>query len=76
MINFPARNFGVLNNWGRILKKCQMKKSYNESRKESLLEKGMYPEEMTFMLEQDCKIEQEIVSWMLENERNKEEVFR
>lgn len=53
-----------------------MKKSYNESRKESLLEKGMYPEEMTFMQEQDCKIEQEIVSWMLKNERNKEEVFR
>ena len=36
----------------------------------ALLEKGMYPEEMAFMLEQDCKIEQEIVSWMLESERS------
>ena len=34
----------------------------------SLIEKGMYTEEMSFMLEQDCKIEQEIVSWMLERE--------
>lgn len=56
--------------YGRPLEKNDRKKAL------TLLEKGMYPEEMTFMLEQDCKIEQEIVSWMLENERNKEEVFR
>lgn len=56
--------------YGRHLEKNDRKKAL------TLLEKGMYPEEMTFMLEQDCKIEQEIVSWMLENERNKEEVFR
>lgn len=33
---------------------------------QTLLEKGKYKAEMTFMLEEDCKIEQEIVSWMLE----------
>lgn len=38
---------------------------------EKLLEKGMYPEEMRFMMEENCKIEQEIVSWMLENRKNR-----
>ncbi len=37
----------------------------------TLLEKGKYPEEMRFMLEENCKIEQEIVSWTLESERKK-----
>lgn len=50
--------------YGRPMEENDRKKA------ESLLEKGMYPEEMAFMLEQDCKIEQEIVSWMLESERN------
>ncbi|MDE7209970.1 MAG: DUF2220 domain-containing protein [Lachnospiraceae bacterium] len=49
--------------YGRPMEKNDRKKA------ETLLEKGMYPEEMAFMLEQDCKIEQEIVSWMLENKR-------
>ncbi len=41
----------------------------NDKRKaETLMEKGMYREEMRFMLERNCKIEQEIVSWMLERE--------
>ncbi len=34
-----------------------------------LLERGRYAEEMEFMLREDCKIEQEIVSWTLENQR-------
>ncbi|MCD7717557.1 MAG: DUF2220 domain-containing protein [Lachnospiraceae bacterium] len=42
----------------------------NDRRKaKKMLEKGMYQEEMRFMLEENCKIEQEIVSWMLENRK-------
>ncbi len=38
----------------------------NDKKKaETLMKKGMYMKEMTFMLEQNCKIEQEIVSWIL-----------
>lgn len=56
--------------YGRHMEENDRKKA------RSLLEKGMYPREMTFMLEQNCKIEQEIVSWMLENERNGGRTFR
>lgn len=56
--------------YGRPMEKNDREKA------RTLLEKGMYPEEMMFMLEQDCKIEQEIVSWMLESERNEGEMFR
>ena len=42
----------------------------DRTKAETLIEKGLYVEEMKFMLEQNCKIEQEIVSWMLENERD------
>lgn len=56
--------------YGRPMEKNDRKKA------RTLLEKGMYPEEMMFMLEQDCKIEQEIVSWMLESERNERGMFR
>ncbi|MCD8223638.1 MAG: DUF2220 domain-containing protein [Clostridiales bacterium] len=51
--------------YGRPLEEGDRKKA------ETLLENGRYPDEMTFMLEQDCKIEQEIVSWILEREKTK-----
>lgn len=41
----------------------------DRTKAETLIEKGLYMEEMKFMLEQNCKIEQEIVSWMLESVR-------
>lgn len=53
--------------YGRPMEESDRKKAG------TLLEKGMYPEEMAFMLEQNCKIEQEIVSWMLERERKESE---
>lgn len=49
--------------YGRPMKENDRKKAA------ALIEKGMYIEELKFMLEQDCKIEQEIVSWTLESER-------
>lgn len=55
--------------YGRPMEENDRKKA------RSLLEKGMYPQEMAFMLEHDCKIEQEIVSWMLKNEKNGERTF-
>lgn len=50
--------------YGRPMEENDRKKA------ESLLAKDMYADEMAFMLEQNCKIEQEIVSWMLESGRN------
>ncbi len=42
----------------------------NDQRKaKTLIEKGKHVEEMQFMLEQDCKIEQEIVSWAVSVDR-------
>lgn len=50
--------------YGRPMKENDRKKA------RALLDRGMYVKEMEFMLEQNCKIEQEIVSWMLERERD------
>lgn len=50
--------------YGRPMEENDRKKA------KKLLEMGMYPEEMRFMLEENCKIEQEIVSWMLESRKS------
>lgn len=63
-IHMGYDELGKYKKYGRPMEENDRKKA------RTLLEKGMYPEEMTFMLEQDCKIEQEIVSWMLESEKN------
>lgn len=46
--------------YGRPMKENDIRKA------EIMVKKKMYVDEMNFMLEQNCKIEQEIVSWMLE----------
>lgn len=46
--------------YGRSMKENDIRKA------EIMIENKMYVKEMKFMLEQNCKIEQEIVSWMLE----------
>lgn len=43
--------------YGRPMNENDRKKA------ETLMDRGMYMEEMRFMLEQNCKIEQEIVSF-------------
>lgn len=69
-IHMGYDELGKYKKYGRPMEENDRKKA------RTLLEKGMYPEEMTFMLEQDCKIEQEIVSWMLESEKNEGGMFR
>ncbi|MCD7752737.1 MAG: DUF2220 domain-containing protein [Lachnospiraceae bacterium] len=67
-IDFQPIHMGVdelkgYQRYGRQLEEHDRKKA------KTLLEKGKYTAEMTFMLEQNCKIEQEIVSWMMEGKR-------
>lgn len=58
-VHMGAAELAKYREYGRPMEKNDIKKA------EALLARGMYTEEMTFMLEKNCKIEQEIVSWML-----------